>query len=329
MNSLFAKKQKQRRQVAVGSGATNLALGLISLPLDRAFLTSELIIGLSFSQTWGANAPTSFDMRRAFTKIELLSSLGTLFSCSWSAFYDLMRITESQATPLTAFGAGGGAAATASGATDLHFELDGCGMDVLTMLDAAKLSSLTLQLTVSPDASNAFIGGTGAVGVTAVNVTVEAEEYPLMAGVAPFASAVQFIRDMKENTGTAAAGNYEVPLQCGNRTRFVLLQAFDTTGTIPALSDAILDKVTLKVGQFEYMGNVTARMIRSKNDAVRGFNQVGCYLVDLGDDVAAFADFEHVQSAKLQYSTLSTAPATWKVTATQVYVEGLEELLGR
>lgn len=326
MDSAFNKGKKQMRLVAQGSGNVSSNLGVISMQLDRANLTSELVLGLDFLQTWGTNAPTSHDMRFAFTKIELTSSKGTHFSCGWPAFYDLMRATESKSTPLYAYGAGGGAAASLSGICDLHFELDGSPMDVLTFLDTSELSSLNLKLTVAPDAQNAFIGGTGTVGVTAVNVTVEAKEYPDMKGAMPFGVATQFCIDMLENTGVAAVSNKEVPLKTGNKTRFLLIQTLDTSGARPVFTDAVVDKFNLKVQGHEYFGNSPGKTVRKINEAVRGMNNVGCYLLDLGDDPAAYADFEGLVSAKLEFSTLAGAPASWKATCTQVYIEGLKAL---
>lgn len=326
MDSAFNKGKLQNRLVAQGSGTTAANLGVISMQLDRAQLTSELVMGLSFSQTWGTNAPTSHDMRFAFTKIELTSSKGTHFSCGWPAFYDLMRATENKSTPIFAYGAGGGAAAALSGISDLHFELDGSPMDVLTFLDTSQLSSLNLKLTIAPDAQNAFIGGTGAVGVTAVNVTVEAKEYPEMKGAMPFGVANQFCIDMLENTGVAAVSNKEVPLKTGNKTRFIMVQTLDTSGARPVYTDAVIDKFNFKVNGFEYCGNSPGVTVRKKNDANRGMNNVGCYLLDFGDDPAQYADLEGLVSAKLEFSTLAGAPASWKATCTQVYVEGLKAL---
>lgn len=316
-SSLFVKKQKQARLVASGSGTTATNLGKISLDLDRAFLTSELVIGLAVSQGF-AVAPSSSDVRRLFSKIELVSSRGTEFSCSWSSFYDLMRVTESSAAPIVVLGT----TSTMKAITDLHFELDGCGMDVLTMVDAAELSSFKLELHISPDAANCFIGGT-TPAVANISVTVVAEEYPLMKGVHPFASCAQSVKAMTENSGGAAATNKEVKLDTGNRTRFILLQAFDTTGAVPTLSDSILDAVTFEPEGFRYFSNVPASTIRAQNAAKRSFNQVGCVLLDAGDEVQGFYDLEAVTAAKLKYSTLTGAPASWTVTATQVYVNGL------
>lgn len=340
MDSRITKFLKATRGLRSVNGTTAINGGVIAIPLDVVYLVPEHRVIVDLSQTWGTNAPTSFDARRVFSRIRLTSDkYGVHIDADFSAYYDFARLTETASAVTTAFGAGGGAAATASMAFDLHHEMDSMLHDFVTAIKTQDYGNLTLELTISPDASNGFIGGTGAVGVTGVSVRVEEEYAPQLTsenGVEDgYGKVIHRFMRLQEQTGTAAVSNKEVQLIGGNRalgqrTRFIVVQMFDTTGAIPTLVNGIIDQITLDgipvVKGGMAFGNVQGRSIQWDNTKYRGFIQAGVLVLDFGDDENGLLPLAGLSAPKLKFTTLGTAPATWKVTVHQDFAEGYEGL---
>lgn len=317
------------RSVASGSGASNTNNGQIRLELNRDFFCEEHKLNIDLSQTWGTNAPTAFEARRAFSKFELVSSDGVLYSADFHQTYDQARYAETSASPVVAYGAGGGAAAKASFAVDVHHFMDEAFLGVLSGLQTADFSTLSIILTIAAKDQGAFSGGTGTIGEMSATVTVESVEYPGMTGdkasrmAMAWGKARHMFKAMQEKTGTNSASNQEVMLETGNKTRFLFLHSYDTTGAYPVLADGILDKMNLSVKGVDYLQNISCKSIQQGNVHRRGFNVTGVAVIDFGDDPLGWLPLEDVAEVKLKYSTLSTAPATWKVTLAQDMCVGL------
>lgn len=322
--SILSKPPRGRRNIANATGAVLTNGGQIKIPLNKDFLVADHAVNVAVSQTWGTNAPSSSDVRRFFSRLELTSNEGTIYSADFHQVYDQARFTELASSPVVALGAGGGAAATATFGFNLHHVNDEATLDLLTALQTANFSTLELVLTVAPDASNGFIGGTGTVGAAAYTVAVDACEYPGLSGRSAeerkgiaYGKARHSFKQMQEKTGVNAASNQELLLETGNKTRFLFLHSYNTTAAIPVLANGIVDKISLSIGGQDYMGTVAFRDLQQENIGQRGFNQTGVAVLDMGDDPAGWIPLENVNEAKLRYSTLGTAPATWKVTVGQ------------
>lgn len=329
--SIIPKPAVSRRNVANANGAVLTNGGQIRIPLNKDFLAVMHRLNVSVSQTWGTNAPSSSDVRRFFSRIELVSNEGSHYSSDFHQFYDAMRYTERASAPVVALGAGGGAAATAKFSVNMHHAMHATLADLVTALQTSGFSTLDLVLTISPDASNGFIGGTGVVGAAAYTVGVDSIELPDMSGQTKeqrdgivFGKARHYLKSMKEvASASAAVSNEEVVLKTGGKTRFIFLHSYNTTGAIPTLANGIIDKITLDFGGRTYFGSIEATSIQQENVAVRDFNQTGVYVIDMGKNPKGWLDMENVNEIKLLYSTLSTKPAGWKVTVAQDWVERL------
>lgn len=334
--SLISKSPHGRRNVANGSGAVLTNNGQIRLDLNKDFLVARHQVNIHVSQTWGTNAPSSSDVRRFFSKIELVSNEGSIFTSDFAQFYDLMRFNGLSSAPVVVPGAGGGAAATADFSFNMHHAMAKSHADLLTALQSSGFSTLALVLTVSADAANGFIGGTGTVGAAAYTVTVNSVELPssTFSGHTPneraaikFGKARHWLAALDEKaSASAAASNQEVKLTTGGRVRYIALHSYDTTGAIPTLVNGIVDKISLAVNNSIYFNNVAFKDIQQENIDERAFNQTGVAILDMGDDPKGWIPLEGLNEVKLQYSTLGTAPAGWKVRCAQDYATGLKEL---
>lgn len=319
-----------KKRVGSASGGVAVNAGQISIALPKGLLVEEYKLNVGVSQTWGTNAPSSSDVRRFFSKIELQSSSGTMISLDFHQFYDLARFTESSSAPVVALGAGGGAAATAQFAVDLHLIMDECVHDLMTALNTAELSSLSLVLTPAPDASNGFIGGTGTVGAAAYTVTVDQKALPGFAVKTQFdhdkhgyGRAVHRQMSIGEIVGGAAVTSQSFKMKSGCKTRFIILHTYSITGS--ALANGIIDKITLSVPGHEYYTGIDAFAIQQDNIKGRGFSQSGVVVLDQGDDPTQWIDTRGLSDILVEVTTLATAPASWRVTCAQDSAEGLEK----
>lgn len=336
MTSIIKKLPSGRRNVANGSGTASSNNGQIKVDLNKDFLTSEHSVSVAVSQTFGTLAPTSSDVRRFFSKLELVTNEGTIFTAPFDLVYDIMRFTELSSAPIIAPGAGGGAAATAGFSFNLHHAMDEAHTDLMTALQTANFSTIALVLTVAADNNNGFIGGTGTLGVA--NYTVSVDAYQLadqkFSGRSAadrasilYGKARHWFKAMSEKSAAvSAASQQEVLLDTGNRTRFISMHTYNTTSGVNVLTDSIVDKVSLNVNGVDYLANASFANQRQRNIGDRGFNQVGVAIFDFGEDPAGWIPLEHVNTAKLLYSTLGTAPAGWLVRVGQDYATGLEAL---
>jgi len=321
MNSIIPKTPRCSRNVANVSGAVLTNTGQIKLDVNKDFLTAEHLINVAVSQNF-TGVPTASDVRRFFSKIEFVTDQGTSVSCDFHQFYDAMRFTDEASAPAVVLAA----ASKANFSIALHHANHDSLLDMLTALDTKDFSTLSIILTVSPDDKNGFIGGTVPLAA-AYQVSVDSIEFPGMTGVAPFGKARHNLKQMKEvSSASAAVTQEEVVLKTGGRTRFIVLHSYDTTGAIPTLANGIIDKVNLAFGGVTYLKNKDFKAIQQENVAKRNFNQVGVAIIDFGKNPKGWLPMENVNEVKLEYSTLGTKPAGWKVTVAQDWTEGLAAL---
>ena len=330
MASILKKPPFARRSVATVTGAVLTNAGQIKIPLDMGMLIEEHIINVDMSQTWGTNPPTAFDPRKCFSKVELVSSQGTHVSADGYQFYDAMRVTESSSANVIAYGAGSGAAATASFSMDLHHIMDEAHQDLLTALRSADVSGLQLVLTCAADASSGFSGGSGTVGAAAYTVNVEEKSLPGLSGKTKqdrdaigYGNATHRYMGIGEIIGGAAVTSQQFKLKTGNKTRFLVLHCHSVTGGVPA--NGIVDEISLTINGVDYYRNTKAVALQQDNTKHRGLNVTGLIVLDRGEDISQWFDLRNLNEVKLEVKTLATAPASWRVTCAQDYAEGLEK----
>lgn len=325
--SIISKPPRSRKLVATKTGATNINDGVISIELPKVRLVSEWILDILLSQTWGTNPPSSSDVRRSFSKVELVSdTLGTLISCDFHQAYDSARYYENTPVPVVDYGAGSGAAATARYQYDLHAIMDGATLDLLTALQTSEHGSLTLELTLASKANSLFIGGTGTAGE--VTATINVKEFGYVALTGKNVRSGNFIygrahheqKALEQETGAAAAASdHQVKLLGGKKLRKLIIHTFDTTTpAIPVLANGILDKITsLEIGGVEYCFNISAESFQQENISDRNFNQAGVYVVDFLGDPAGWPLIAKGEEVIMKYTKRAGSPAGWKVAVLQ------------
>lgn len=333
--SIIPKMPHSRRNVANGTGGYTTQNGQVKLELNKDFLTSDHRISVLVAQVFATTAPNAFDVRRFFSKIELQSNEGTIFSSAFDQFYDAMRYLELASAPVNYAGVAAGAAATSSFSFNMHHANDQATLDLLTALQTADFSTLSLVLTCAPDANNGFIGG---VAPAAANFTVGVDTHEYQDSAFSGDSAAQrktinygkarhHFKSMDEkSSASAAASNQEVQLDTGGRTRFLFLHSYNTTSGVNVLANGVVNQITLNVNGKNVLQGVQFANIQQENVAKRGFNQAGIAVLDMGDDPKGWIRMEDVNTVKLQYSTLGTAPAGWLVRVAQDYTTGLAAL---
>jgi hypothetical protein len=240
--------------------------------------------------------------------------------------YDLARFTESASVVVSTLGT----TSTARYSFEIHHALDEAVHDMISALRTNELTTIDLVITFANDVvnTNGFKGGTTPAAASYA-ITVESIEYDMLSDVtttdgsrgAPSKlGAMLHTSDKQEVSGTATGAQVDFQLTTGNLTRFLMLHVYNnSTASAPVLSDDILGtNIRLNVNGREI--RVTeAYAIRADNGVLRAFNQIGCYVLDFGDDLTSFLDLTKVNQCRLQWDIVSGAPA-WKVTLAQDYV---------
>jgi hypothetical protein len=177
-------------------------------------------------------------------------------------------------------------------------------------------------LTFAADAANGFKGGVGPAAAT-YQVQVESYDREMLTDV-QFGSllgvAKHYAVSLGQANGAAAGQQADVQLITGNRMRFLVMHAYDTTGAAPVLSDAVMGNVRININGRDWRVTDGAS-IRQDNVAKRGFDQTGVYVVDFGDDENGFLDLSAVNQARLQWDVLAGVPAGWTVDFAQDYTQ--------
>ncbi len=320
MDSIFRKPPLTRRTGAPKSGSNLLDGGQIKIDLPLDFLVTEHRVLVELTQQFLTVVPTGSDVRRAFSKVELTSNEGTIFTGDFYQIYDHSRFTETTGTPII----------TLSGISkavfnfELHHINDVSKLDLLTALKTNAISSLQLVLTLNPDASNVFTGGGTPQNVTAI-VRVQGREYPTLTNDQSMGIASHQFKHLAERVGTAAAGEFEVNLKAGGRVRFLFVHTFDATTGLP--SNTVLDKFNLSIGGVEVIKNETFEDIQQDNSMQRRFYVAGVAVIDFGDDPAGWPNITgDMGEVKLNFTSRQGAPASWKARISQDWTSGLEKV---
>jgi hypothetical protein len=303
---------------------TDTALGGTTsrIRLNRDKLITEHRIVVKATQTFAGGAPTSVDVRDFVNTIALETSDGRRVYLSGAQVYDYGRFTE-QASAVTnsSFTTG---VNTSQYAFEIHHENDEALLDLLTALRSWELTTLDLVITWNIDTANGFKGGTSAT-TCSYATTIESVDYPVAMGMSmqfglPFGK-LKHKTEMQTFAGTTTGNQPDFQLSCGNTTRFLSLHAYDTTGAVPVLSNAIVDTLRLNIaGEDRRVTDMFS--VQADNTASRAFTQTGVAFIDLGDDEASWLSLEQVKQANLQWTVKAGAPATYKVVFGQDYTEG-------
>lgn len=313
--SRYSKKTAAVRRVAAGTAVGGAQL---RLQLNRDWLVSEHKINIQVAQAYAGVVPASVDVRDFIQTIALETSDGRRVFLTGPQAYDLGRFTEDASNVVSVLGA----ASSASWAFELHHENDGALLDLLTALRSNEFTTIDAVITFATDALNGFKGGT-LPGVATYQVQVESYDREMLTDV-QFGSllgvAKHYAVSIGQATGAAAGQQADVQLITGNRMRFLGLHAYNTTGAVDVLSDAVIGNVRININGRDYRVTDGAS-IRQDNVAKRGFGQVGVYFVDFGDDEQGFLDLSAVNQARLQWDVLAGAPAGWRVDFCQDYTQ--------
>lgn len=312
--SRYSKKTQAIRRVATGAAVGGASM---RLQLNRDWLVAEHKVNVQVSQVYAGGDPTSVDVRDFISTVSLETSDGRRVFLTGAQAYDLGRFTESASNVVSDL-----TVASASWAFEIHHENDGALLDLLTALRSNEFTTIDLVLTFAADAANGFKGGI-APAAAAYNVQVESydremltdEQFGSLLGVAKHYQA-----SIGAAAGAAAGQQADVQLVTGNRSRFLTMHAYDTTGAVPVLADGIIGNVRVNINGRDY--RVTDGVaIQQDNVAKRGFDQVGVYVVDFGDDENGFLDLSAINQARIQWDVAAGAPAGWAVDFAQDYTQ--------
>lgn len=314
MSSLVPKTERIDREYGSDSQVSVAGAGKeIRIPLKRDSLVAELKVNCTLSQVF-AVAPTASDIRRAFKTVSIESGDGErLVNVPFHVIYDMGRLTENGSSSTIALGT----PSTAVFNFEIHFEADGAKYDALSFFRTKNLSDLVLVLTQADDASGVFTGGT-TPGAQTTSVVVTAEEYPDMLADPAWGSMRQILRaeSTASETGT---GDKTVKLRGRNGTRFVMIHAFDTSGATPTPSDALLTNITIQQGE-RIKKKTRYTTLKGDNLAKRGFNVVGCVVIDQGDDETSYLDFTDASDVDLVLTVAAGAPAHKFIVSQSLFV---------
>lgn len=305
--------KNSRRNITATAGGT------IGIPIDRdGGLIDEIVLKITASAAFQV-APTAVDVRQIIERINLRSNAGDLIkSLSGQQVYDMARLTEKQATPIFAPGAGGGATGSVIYSQELHFEFDGAYFDALGSLKSDDLSKLDLEIIVASAAklqAAAFVGSTLAA-VPNVVVTVDPEIYarPEMAAREDVGVQNHFLSGRE--LANASTGVQTIELDPSNMTRFIGLHVDDMTGgaSAPVPSDTIVGSVRVTQGA-RILADTDFRAMRFATEQKRGLNVTGFGVIDFGDQNVAFAQLD-ASPVQIQIEVLPGSP-TWRLQLSQ------------
>jgi hypothetical protein len=302
----------------------------IRIPLNKQSLVEEHVVRVVASQQYTGVVPSSFDVRRFITSLSVESSDGRRKFMTGYEAYDLFRYTMSGDNPITAAGNTTTTPATADFQFVLHHANSGTLFDMMGAIDAAKLNTFDLVIQFSVDTSNGFIGGTTG-GVTSYAVTVRNNNFPGMllnpatGQLNTFVEALRHINETQSVSGAAGGGTTAplLRLTAGNKTRFIMIHAFNTTSGVPVPSDAVVSNIRLTINGQERKITDWATTQRS-NASNRAFASPGTLIsgmvcLDFGDDEAGWLDLRGVAEPYISWDIAAGAPATWTVTFAQDY----------
>lgn len=315
-----------------GSGATNINNGIINIPLDKVWLVDEYVVRVQVSQAF-TGVPTSYDVRRFFSKMQLIVDTGEGWKGNFHAIYDLGRLTENVPAPVVTLAA----TSTADFTFDLHMGLDEAVGELVSALLTGKYSSLSLELTLNPDANNGFIGGTVPL-VASYTVEVMPNELrdqtPMVRNdtSSGFGIVEQAVKQLSNITGGVSGVELDSNLTAGGKVRFIFLHCFDAA-TFGNLTDAVLlngARISFESNGAKHYDNTSLSAIKQRNFSMRSLSAAGVIVLDFGDDPHQWPDLRNVKEPKFHLTIPASAnlPAAWRIEICQVDARGLEKLDG-
>ena len=317
--------RRTEERIQLDGVATAIGGQQIRIPLNKQSLVEEHYVYITAAQTFSTPPVAGGDVRRFITSLSLESSDGRRKFMTGYEAYDLGRFTEQGDTPTLVQAA----SSTAAFLFSLHHENDECLYDAMAFIDAARLNTFDLVIQFAPDNNTNGFAGTTTQGVSsstcAYNVTVRNSNYPAMLKDAggnpnPFVEALRHINETQSVSGVSGGGSTAplLRLTAGNKTRFIMMHAFNTTGTFPVASDAIVSNIRLNInGQERRITDWATQQRRNQSD--RGFLVPGMCVLDFGDDEAGFLDLRGVAEPYLSWDIAAGAPAGWRVDFAQDY----------
>lgn len=312
--SRYTKKTKALRRIATGAAVGGQTL---RLQLNRDWLVSEHRVGIQVAQVFAGGDPTAVDVRDFITSCAVETSDGRRVFLTGPQAYDIGRFFEDASNVTSDL-----TVASASYSFDVHYENASALLDLLTALRSNEYTTIDLVITFAADAANGFKGGV-APAAAAYTVQVESGDREMLTSN-QFGSLLGVAKHYQTSigavVGATAGAQADVQLITGNRTRCVMMHAYDTTGAVPVLSNGILGNVRININGRDF--RVTdGQGIQDNNVAYRGFDQVGVYVVDFGDDEQGFLDLAAVNQARFQWDVAAGAPAGWNVEFSQDYTQ--------
>lgn len=295
------------------------------IPLKKESLMAALLVRIQVSHLFATTAPTSSDVRRFIENISIETSDGRRKFMTGHQAYDLGRFTQRGDNPIVALGSTS-VASTADFDLVLHHINDGALFDMMGAIDASKLNTFDLVINWASDTNNGFIGGTATTGLAAYTVTARSVGYPdllLDQNGNPHAFVESF-RHVDETQTIASAGgagtSFDFRLTSGNKTRFIMVHAFDTSGTNPVLANTIVNNMRVVIGGKERRVTTFPEQ-QKQNVRERLFNQIGVCVLDWHDDEAGHLDLRGSNEPKLTIDVGSqgTLPASYRIDVCQDY----------
>lgn len=318
-----------------GSGAFAQNGGVIVIPLNKTFLTSEYDCDISIAQVHAGAQPTSSDVRRMFKSVQLVADKGDGVKLNFHAAYDIARFTnETAQMAVVELGAAPGGTSTVRAGFKLNGLNDGAIGGMVAAWLAGKYSSLELRFELNPDTNTCFIGGVGPAAA-AYSVDVYPHEYrdqtPANRGDTSSGWGVvehSAVMLAGISGGVAGVPSHQLSLKCGNKTRFLVLHAFDAAA-YGNLTDAVFANgatVSLNIDGKLIYNNTSMMAIKGDNLNCRRFQQTGAAVLDAGNDPRGWFDLRQVKDQKLDIAIPASAnlPVAWRIEVAQDYTLGLE-----
>jgi hypothetical protein len=303
----------------------------IRIPLNKQSLVEETYVRVTVSQGYSVLptmlANTAADVRLFITSLSIESSDGRRKFMTGYEAYDLGRYTESGDSPTIQIVA---SPCTADYQFSLHHANDESLFDAMAFIDAAKLNTFDLVIQFAPANKNGFTG-TNVIGTpngaTVYTVAVRNSNYPGMlmdsnGNLNSFVEAIRHINETQSVIGAAGGGSTAplLRLTAGNKTRFIMIHAFDTTNANGVLvpADTVVNNIRLNInGQERRITDYVTQQKRNLSD--RQWFVKGLCVLDFGDDEAGFLDLRGVAEPYLSWDIASAPPATWRVDFAQDY----------
>lgn len=310
--SAYSKPMKSKSRVANVLHDITTQSNVCRIALDKLHFVEEHRITLSPEWICNMVAASAFDPEKMLEKVQLELKGGFLVDLLGSEFVNYSQFGGGASLNELTYGpvdpAYGVVSTKGRVMLDLHHELNGAIHDLVTGVHSDELDTFNLVLTFSKNCG--FVDGQS-TALPKVGVKVD-ELYFDELGNSPDVGLRFRKQASTRKTGFGGGLQDKFNLELGGINRAFMLSFFtvDAAGVLTP-SDAILSKVTFKMGD----------QIKSIDDAFDlkavahekhgGFSRVGCYVMDFGGDDAGWPDLRGTMPASLQVESDPAAPAQW------------------